>query len=500
MYFLLFTNIILYLFSQNNLLFSYTCLISLAIGNAFLTVGGLLIRLLVRSNQKKCVIMYIFICLFFLLVPLGRLLFTELVARNADLFGYVKKFTLLGFAALLGIMVWWVYSCSESLCKKLNKIFDVFTLILFLVFTGNVLVVSVVRFYFLKKISQAQLPVAGKIVQKYPNVYHILLDAHSSNFVLKKYYQFDNLKFYQCLTERKFYTNANSFSQYPATQMSIASMLNLDYLPNCGVSAQLLRRKRYDNRVFSEFYAHNFDIHVFSHTLQISYGKQFGKRYKAIWAPIWLWMQHSPVKWFSQKTFQKFLAKDHIKFLDLDLQDLIFAKENFGSNNNLFYAHILCPHAPFIYDGYGKIDVTEGLVGVFTNMRGRLASDEKELFELKTKYLNTLKCIDSKILEVIDRILIQYPENNKPIIVLHSDHGTCLTTISPLLFDSHKLLPQQLNAEQEQLYGNLLAIYCPQGWSVNTVPLSLVNLYRFIFNNLFDSNYKYLKNYCCVKD
>ena len=107
---------------------------------------------------------------------------------------------------------------------------------------------------------------------------------------------------------------------------------------------------------------------------------------------------------------------------------------------------------------------------------------------------------NKEIKETFNLLKAQYKENERPIIVLHSDHGTCLTTISPLLFDSRKLLPQQLDAEQEQLYGNLLTIYCPSSWGPEKVPLSLVNLYRFVFNHLLGKNYEYLENYCCIKN
>jgi hypothetical protein len=190
----------------------------------------------------------------------------------------------------------------------------------------------------------------------------------------------------------------------------------------------------------------------------------------------------------------------HADNIELDLKELELAKKRFGAYNNLFYAHIVCPHSPFIYDENGNFDVSQGLIGMFTDNHSNLAKDDEQLQLLKQKYINTLQCIDRKILKVIRTILSQYKENEKPIIILHSDHGTCLTTISPLLFDSRKLLPQQLNAEQEQLYGNFLTIYCPSSWRPEEVPLSLVNLYRFVFNNLFNEKYGYLENFCCVKD
>ena len=336
--------------------------------------------------------------------------------------------------------------------------------------------------------------------QKYPNVYHILLDAHSSNHVLKKYYNFDNDEFYQNLHNKGFAVIEPSFSHYPATQMSVASMLNYDYLPDNNLSIQKVEQLRYTNKVFSTFYKNNFSVHVFDRTLQMSYGSQFKKNNLSDYALYWLWLQHTPLKWAFQKLFSKQMCLAHSKNIELDLKALESAKKIFGSYNNLFYAHIVCPHAPFIYDENGNFDVSQGLIGMFTDNRGNLAKDDEELNSLKQKYINTLQCIDRKILKVIQTILSQYEESEKPIIILHSDHGTCLTTISPLLFDSRRLSHKQLNVEQEQLYGNLLSIYCPNSWHPEQAPLSLVNLYRFVFNNLFNEKYGYLENFCCIKD
>ena len=44
------------------------------------------------------------------------------------------------------------------------------------------------------------------------------------------------------------------------------------------------------------------------------------------------------------------------------------------------------------------------------------------------------------------------------------------------------------------IYGNLFAIYMPDEWKKDAKDLKFINLYRFIFNHLFGTNYEYLQD------
>ena len=79
-------------------------------------------------------------------------------------------------------------------------------------------------------------------------------------------------------------------------------------------------------------------------------------------------------------------------------------------------------------------------------------------------------------LDCIENILSQYPENNQPIIILHGDHGRCLSLKDPMKY----------------ALGNLFALYIPEKWREKAKDLTFNNLYRFICNELFNTNYEYL--------
>ena len=496
--YLLLSSPLFYLFFQNDFLWSLPCLFSVVVVGFVGVLSYFISIKFLKSKEKSKVCLYILGVLFWMALPAGKF-FKPFVACNAELWEKTKFFSPLVVFLLFFFCFFLSKRLNDEISLKINKFFSVFTTTFIAILGLNILTrTAASSTYKSGKIDLSQNLSVKSL--KHPNVYHILLDAHSSNYVLKKYCNFDNSKFYQNLRSKGFSIIEPSFSQYPATQMSVASMLNLEYLPAKKIPVADLERLRFNNKVFAVFYENDYRVHVFDRTLQMSYGPQFKKANNSNYALYWLWIQHTPLKWFFQRKFQKYMCLDHADNIELDLRELELAKKRFGSHNNLFYAHIVCPHAPFIYGEDGSFDVSQGLIGMFTDNRGALAENNEQLELLKQKYLSTLKIIDKKILELIQAILSQYEENEKPIIVLHSDHGTCLTTISPLLFDAHKVLPSQLNAEQEQLYGNLLSIYCPSYWQPEKVPLSLVNLYRFVFNNLFNEKYEYLENFCCIKD
>ena len=488
---------IFYCFFNNDALLTYPCLLSLTSIIIVTFLFWFVVKKILRSNEKSVIVLYFLGMFFWLILPVSKI-FKSYLLKHVIVLQFLKNNLAILWVFIILFFLYVIRSSKNIKYKKINRFFEIFTVIFAVILVLNIPKKILMDNRYFSNVGLAQKQVADP--QRRPNIYHILLDAHSSNYVLKKYYNFDNNEFYQNLRNKGFSMIEPSFSQYPATQMSVASMLNLEYLPASGISATDLEFLRFNNKVFSTFRENGYRVHVFDRTLQISYGKQFKKANNSNYALYWLWIQHTPLKWLFQRLFQKEMCLDHSNNIELDLQELELAKKKFGSYNNLFYAHIVCPHAPFIYKEDGVLDVSQGLIGVFTNTRGALAENNEHLKSLKQKYLSTLKIIDRKILKLVQAVLSQYEENEKPIIILHSDHGTCLTTISPLVFDFRKLLPQQLNAEQEQLYGNLLTIYCPNSWQPEKVPLSLVNLYRFVFNNLFNEKYEYLENFCCIKD
>ena len=91
------------------------------------------------------------------------------------------------------------------------------------------------------------------------------------------------------------------------------------------------------------------------------------------------------------------------------------------------------------------------------------------------------------MLKTIKAILKEYEsETQKPIIVLCSDHSILNRVDASGFFDRSPYVTEKT------VYGNLFAIYMPDEWKKDAKDLKFINLYRFIFNHLFGTNYEYL--------
>jgi hypothetical protein len=70
----------------------------------------------------------------------------------------------------------------------------------------------------------------ASINENSPDVFFIILDMYRSNFVLDKYFGFDNKEFTNKLESLGFNVFVNSKSNYSRTSLALASILNMEYI------------------------------------------------------------------------------------------------------------------------------------------------------------------------------------------------------------------------------------------------------------------------------
>ena len=164
---------------------------------------------------------------------------------------------------------------------------------------------------------------------------------------------------------------------------------------------------------------------------------------------------------------KRFVVEKLRNDVEMELEFMTTRRKVCCPSGNFFYAHVLAPHFPVIY-GDGSTNICPLIGSVFVQSRG--------ICEKYFPYIcQNCYGIDSLVLEAIKTILVQYRDDLvKPIIILHSDHGL------PIMSD------------ENSVYGNLFAIYMPEEWKKDARDLKFINLYRFIFNHLFGTNYEYL--------
>jgi len=81
--------------------------------------------------------------------------------------------------------------------------------------------VSEVRNYSVQSLSRPADP---------PDIYYIILDGYARSDVLQKYIGFDDQEFVNYLQGKGFIVPVSNHSNYPATPLSVASTLNMDYI------------------------------------------------------------------------------------------------------------------------------------------------------------------------------------------------------------------------------------------------------------------------------
>ena len=147
-----------------------------------------------------------------------------------------QRFMLI-FWGLIFIMMIWLLGWKIRKLSGLNT---------FMNFAGTILMVFVVFQAILAVTHKTYDQTNGLIVQdvtkslvpppldQRPDVYYIILDTYSSARVLKDEYNIDDSDFINELKKRGFYVAECSRANYPHTVFSLASSLNMDYIPPVG--------------------------------------------------------------------------------------------------------------------------------------------------------------------------------------------------------------------------------------------------------------------------
>ena len=123
------------------------------------------------------------------------------------------------------------------------------------------------------------------------------------------------------------------------------------------------------------------------------------------------------------------------------------------------YLHIVSPHPPFAF--------AEGGTYASPDILAHNGLPPEHLPAARANIAGT----DALVLPVLRHII---EKEKNPIIVLHSDHGM-----------AHPL------DNLESICGNLLALYIPDAWKPDAKNLHFINLYRFLFNHLFNAQLPY---------
>ncbi len=305
-----------------------------------------------------------------------------------------------------------------------------------------------------------------------PDIYFILLDAYTNPNSLPTYWDYDNSPFTDYLADRGFYWSQEATSNYNVTQYSMASMLNMEYLPDLWSNIDniiswetILRVKINNSEVASRLTRHGYEIQNYSlfnvggrdHYIEYDYlnfhGLSLHEHLLKKSAPGKIWAD----------TYFSTLSPTRSREL---LAKVAAASAERHDYPQFVYTHLIMPHRPFYYDAEGN---------VYENGLGKYADDPI------ANYLEQLQYTNKLVQETVDQILEN--TNGNAVILLQGDHG-------------YRGFRDRSIRDLEG-YSTLNALYLPQGKQCNECypSASAVNTFRVLLNELFREGLPYLEDY-----
>lgn len=284
-----------------------------------------------------------------------------------------------------------------------------------------------------------------------PDIYHFILDAHPGF----NNPEFSDENFKQELLKRNFRIFTNHYSNYDYTTQSIPSLLQMKYfktddeVEDVEANNSYIKWSLVSNRLFKFLLSKSYKLNITYPELIFGINTTLSSNTK-----LFSYISSTKYKLLNMIKFKLGLKfKSPFYFINSPNEILYefdkiteFKRDKYPAYN---FVHILAPHAPNWFDENENIDKSG-----------------------TAETLSYIKFCNKKVLTAIDKIL---SKNDNTIIVLHSDHGI---------------------AENEYRYRVLSTIYLPEKYSNIYIPekITLVNLFRYIINGIFDEKLEILEN------
>ena len=326
-----------------------------------------------------------------------------------------------------------------------------------------------------------KLDFSTKISDNYKNnrdIYYIIPDQYTNAKTLKRVYDFDNTEFISELKTRGFFIPEIAHSNYPTTRSSLTSTLNMGYINN----VNQLEENSKDITILKKMTSNNIIMQILKSKGYTTYSFDSGD-------PL---INNIDLVDINKCTNNEYinspftyavLETSIFNSIYLDLFQDIYREKilcalneipNIGDETEkpvFVLAHIRSPHEPYVFGPNGEHIKPASLLG----------GTDKNKHD-KKGYIDQIRHINTRILEIIDKLL---ESENKPIIILQADHGSTIT----LNWES----PDKGGLKER--FGILNAYYFPEGGNeVLYDSITPVNNFRSMLNYYFDENYEILED------
>lgn len=327
-----------------------------------------------------------------------------------------------------------------------------------------------------------------------PDIFLIVLDKYTGSRSLLANYGFDNSRFLDFLRSRGFYVPARPRSNYVHTFLALASMLNWRYLDDLSdkfgreesrwsLAYPLIENNRTSQYLQAQGYQFVFlptPFHATSRNphadLELKEPAQASSEFFGVW--LRTTALSKLLIWGCRRIAcgsARFPSYTPETTTDIDWKFEQLSRLGFHQRPQFVFAHLLVPHEPYIYD---------------ENCNSReplwpLTDHDADSTRVKHAYIAQLKCVNSKVEELIDTILTR--SRTPPVIVLQADHGHGR--------DGRKQPPLRAVGytnmlERTDIFEAYLVPPAVRSELYDTI--SPVNLFRSIFRGLFGADLKRL--------
>jgi hypothetical protein len=308
-----------------------------------------------------------------------------------------------------------------------------------------------------------------------PDIYLIVLDAHTRQDVLKEKFGYDNSTFLQDLERLGFYVAACSQSNYASTNLSLSSVFSMSYIPvNLSSTPKLPPFKEtaarktlaslgytiitFENRASGHFDLQE-DIRLSQNQLllgelNLTGGLNDFENLMLRTSITKFFLDTQLIPGFDEEGLVQLEYYDHYKQTKFILEKLRDIPQL--TSPKFVFVHIMVPHAPFVFTADGKFK-----------------PDRRD----RDGYRQNAEFIDRNILPAIQSILAE--SEHPPIIILMGDHGP----------------PPSKFATPEDRMKILNAYYVNQETDADLYDsITPVNSFRLIFNHYFGESYRLLED------
>lgn len=378
------------------------------------------------------------------------------------------RYLVLLAALIFGLLTWVILRKYNNLAIVEN-FFTIFSAVLILISLVQSAAHDIPEWLASQKAEKTEQS-TGVSQSERPDIYYIILDSYTRSDVLKKDYDFDNVDFLQKLESMGFYIAKCSQSNFPITQYSLTSSMNMDYLQNFLTDSvtfptlqeskvnQTLKSIGYTTIAFENYNNDHFnlgeDIHLAQNKNPFSWEviSMGPNEYESMlidtsalrifedMPQLIPWLNLNGVKYSEHYLQTKYILSELPKVPEMSSPKFVFV-------------HLLVPHDPYIFGPNGEYHKTENPV---------------------SGYRANVDFIDRQIPGIVEQII----KNSKttPVILIQGDHGPAGKTVT-----------------RSMRMSNLNAYYVkPEAKALLYNSITPVNSFRIIFNTYFGQHYPLL--------